>query len=71
MLAAGQPLAQILADLGHVAEGVLTAPTLQARARQLGVEMPITDAVVAVLQGALAPAQALRLLMAREARAEA
>ena len=71
MLAAGQPLAMILAALGHVAEGVLTAPTLQARARQLGVDMPITDAVVAVLQGALSPAQALRQLMAREARAEA
>jgi glycerol-3-phosphate dehydrogenase (NAD(P)+) len=33
--------------------------------------MPITDAVVAVLQGVLTPAQALRQLMAREARAEA
>jgi glycerol-3-phosphate dehydrogenase (NAD(P)+) len=32
--------------------------------------MPITDAVVAVLEGRLAPAQALRHLMAREARAE-
>ena len=71
MLAAGQALPQILAELGHVAEGVLTAPTLQARARAMRVQMPITDAVVAVLQGALSPAQALRLLMAREARAEA
>ena len=71
MLAAGQALPQVLAELGHVAEGVLTAPTLQARARAMRVQMPITDAVVAVLQGALSPAQALRLLMAREARAEA
>ena len=71
MLAAGQALPQVLAELGHVAEGVLTAPTLQARARQLLVQMPITDAVVAVLQGRLSPAQALRQLMAREARAEA
>ena len=71
MLAAGQALPQILAELGHVAEGVLTAPTLQARARALQVQMPITDAVVSVLQGGLSPAQALRQLMAREARAEA
>ena len=71
MLAAGQALPQILAELGHVAEGVLTAPTLQARARALQVQMPITDAVVSVLQGQLSPAQALRQLMAREARAEA
>jgi glycerol-3-phosphate dehydrogenase (NAD(P)+) len=69
-LAGGQPLARILQDLGHVAEGVHTAPMVQARARQLGVEMPITDAVVDVLEGRLAPAQALRLLMSREARAE-
>ena len=71
MLAAGQALPQILADLGHVAEGVLTAPILQARAQALQVQMPITDAVVAVLQRQMSPAQALRQLMAREARAEA
>ncbi len=69
-LAGGQPLARILEELGHVAEGVHTAPMVQARARQLGIEMPITEAVVAVLEGRLAPAQALRQLMSREARAE-
>jgi glycerol-3-phosphate dehydrogenase (NAD(P)+) len=71
LLARGQALPHILQQLGHVAEGVHTAPTLQARARALGVDMPITDAVVAVLQGRLAPAQALQQLMAREARPEA
>jgi glycerol-3-phosphate dehydrogenase (NAD(P)+) len=71
LLARGQCLPQILSDLGHVAEGVYTAPTLQARARAAGVDMPITDAVVAVLQGQLDPAQALQQLMARDARAEA
>jgi len=70
MLAEGLALPDILARLGHVAEGVLTAPTLQARARRSGVEMPITDAVVAVLRGQLSPAQALQRLMAREARSE-
>ena len=70
-LARGLGLPQILRELGHVAEGVLTAPTLQARANAAGVEMPITDAVVAVLQGRLVPAQALQQLMARDARAEA
>ena len=71
LLASGQALPDILRQLGHVAEGVHTAPTLQARARAAGVDMPITDAVVAVLQGQLSPARALQLLMAREARAEA
>ncbi len=69
-LAAGHPLSQVVASLGHVAEGVLTAPTVQSRARRLGVEMPITDAVVAVLQGQITPADAVQRLMSREARAE-
>ena len=70
MLASGLSLADVLARLGHVAEGVYTAPTLLARAQRNAVEMPITEAVVAVLQGLLAPAQALALLMSREARPE-
>ena len=70
MLASGLSLDDILARLGHVAEGVYTAPTLLVRARRNAVEMPITEAVVAVLQGRLAPAQALALLMSREARPE-
>ena len=70
LLAQGRALPDILQRLGHVAEGVHTAPTLQARARANGVDMPITDAVVAVLQGRLAPAQALQRLMARDARPE-
>jgi glycerol-3-phosphate dehydrogenase (NAD(P)+) len=70
LLASGLALHDILTQLGHVAEGVHSAPMVQARARGAAVEMPITDAVVAVLQGAMAPAQALRQLMARDARAE-
>jgi glycerol-3-phosphate dehydrogenase (NAD(P)+) len=69
-LAQGLPLAQVLAELGHVAEGVYSAPVVLARARTLGVEMPITEAVVAVLEGRLRADEAPRLLMAREARAE-
>jgi glycerol-3-phosphate dehydrogenase (NAD(P)+) len=69
-LAAGRALAQVLQDLGHVAEGVTTARTVQQRARALGVEMPITDAVVAVLDGTLSPREAVGRLMARDARPE-
>lgn len=69
-LAAGRSLPQILDALGHVAEGVYSAPTVLARARAAGVEMPITEAVVAVLDGRLAPADALGRLMARQARSE-
>ncbi len=70
LLAAGHPLSQILVDLGHVAEGVLSAGQVLARARSLGVQMPITEAVVGVLEGQLLPAEALARLMARDARAE-
>ncbi len=70
LLAAGQPLQQVLASLGHVAEGVLSAPVVLHRARALGVEMPITQAVVDVLQGRLAPRDAPQRLMSRQVRAE-
>jgi glycerol-3-phosphate dehydrogenase (NAD(P)+) len=70
LLAAGKSLAQALAELGHVAEGVFSAEVVCARARSLGVQMPIAQAVADVLAGRLQPALALRELMAREARAE-
>ncbi len=69
-LAQGQPLPRVLAELGHVAEGVYSAPVVLQRARSLGVEMPITEAVVAVLGGRLQAADGMRLLMGREARSE-
>jgi glycerol-3-phosphate dehydrogenase (NAD(P)+) len=69
-LARGQTLNQVLEALKHVAEGVHTAPVALARARALGVSMPITEAVVAVLQGHLQPRDAATALMAREPRAE-
>jgi len=69
-LAQGLSLQQVVASLGHVAEGVLTAPTVLVRATQLGVEMPITEGVVAVLQARLSPAGVLQQLMSRDARAE-
>ena len=70
MLAQGLPLAQILGELGHVAEGVYSAPTVLARARGKGVDMPITTAVVEVLEGRLSPAAGVELLMGRQSRAE-
>ncbi len=69
-LARGQALPQVLAELGHVAEGVLSAATVLQRARGLHVTMPITEAVVGVLEGRITPAQALTLLMGRESRSE-
>ena len=70
-LARGRALVDILATLGHVAEGVRSAPMVLRRAEAAGVEMPIVAAVVQVLDGRLAPERALGQLMRREARSEA
>lgn len=69
-LAEGQTLDRILEELGHVSEGVYSARTVLDRAQALGVDMPITRAVVSVLQGDLTPQQAVQALMQRGARAE-
>ena len=69
-LAAGKPLADIVAELGHVAEGVYTARTLLELAAQHSVEMPISSAVGALLDGACSAAEAVRALLAREPQPE-
>jgi glycerol-3-phosphate dehydrogenase (NAD(P)+) len=71
LLAQGLTLAQAVQSLGHVAEGVYSARTVARRAKLLGVAMPITDAVVALLDGQLKPLQALQQLMDREPTTEA
>jgi glycerol-3-phosphate dehydrogenase (NAD(P)+) len=70
-LARGKPLPQIIAELGHVAEGVHSAHATLVRAKSCAVEMPIASAVDAVLQGRLTPPQAVELLLARDPKAEA
>jgi glycerol-3-phosphate dehydrogenase (NAD(P)+) len=69
-LARGRKLDDVLRELGHVAEGVHTAAAVEKRALQLGVEMPITRAVCAVLFGGLAPRAAVEQLLARDPRGE-
>lgn len=66
LLALGQSLDQAVQSLGHVAEGVYCARTVVQRARGLGVEMPISEAVVALLGGQIRPAEAVALLMGRD-----
>jgi glycerol-3-phosphate dehydrogenase (NAD(P)+) len=69
-LARGRPLAEILAGLGHVAEGVRSAKEVARLARAKDVDMPVSDAVHAVLDGALSPAAAVERLLARDPKAE-
>ncbi|HWJ95903.1 MAG TPA: NAD(P)H-dependent glycerol-3-phosphate dehydrogenase [Telluria sp.] len=70
LLAQGRTLAQALESLGHVAEGVYCARAVVRRAGHLGVEMPISRAVVALLDGELEPSGAVAALMARDPVAE-
>ena len=69
-LAENKLLPQILEELGHVAEGVYTAREVDRLARQFGVDMPISAAVAAVLDGRLNAAQAVEQLMARDPKEE-
>jgi glycerol-3-phosphate dehydrogenase (NAD(P)+) len=69
-LAQGMTLQQAVDSLGHVAEGVYCARTVVQRAQHLGVEMPIAQAVVALLDGAISAQEAVGVLMGRGARGE-
>jgi glycerol-3-phosphate dehydrogenase (NAD(P)+) len=70
LLAQGNSLAQAVQSLGHVAEGVYCARTVVQRAASLGVDMPIAQSVVALLDGKIQPAEAVALLMEREPTTE-
>ena len=70
LLAQGKTLGEVLASLGHVAEGVYCARTVVQRAASLGVDMPIAQSVVALLDGRLKASEAVALLMEREPKTE-
>jgi len=69
-LARGQRLPAILAELGHVAEGVTAAIAARALAAHHGVEMPICEAVYRVLHEGLPAQLAVEALLQREPRSE-
>ncbi|RIX76690.1 NAD(P)H-dependent glycerol-3-phosphate dehydrogenase [Acidovorax cavernicola] len=66
LLAQGRTLAQAVDSLGHVAEGVYCARTVVQRARGLGIEMPISEGVVALLDGQVSPRDAVAALTGRD-----
>ena len=66
LLAQGRSVAEATASLGHVAEGVLCAHAVVARAQRLGVAMPIARAVVELLSGRLRAGEAVAELMSRD-----
>lgn len=71
LLASGMTLDEAVASLGHVAEGVYSARTVWRRAEQLKLAMPITAAVVGLLDGQLNAHEAVAQLMRRDPAVEA
>jgi glycerol-3-phosphate dehydrogenase (NAD(P)+) len=69
-LGEGKSAADLLADRRTVAEGASTAPVLQLAARAGGVDMPVVDAVCALLSGTAEVTEIVRQLLARPLRAE-
>jgi len=69
-LAEGKPLDTIVAELGHVAEGVPCSKAVRELAAKLGVDMPITNAVAAVLFDGYDAKEMAAQLLARDPRNE-
>jgi glycerol-3-phosphate dehydrogenase (NAD(P)+) len=69
-LGQGQTLAQVLGSRRSVAEGVFTAAAVVKVAREKGIEMPISAAVHAIVEGKLGVDQAIEALLSRPFRAE-
>jgi glycerol-3-phosphate dehydrogenase (NAD(P)+) len=69
-LGRGRPIADVLADMNMVAEGVKSSPSVLDLARRHGVDMPITEQVVAVCHQGRPAAEALTALMQRSRKSE-
>ncbi|MEX2465112.1 MAG: NAD(P)H-dependent glycerol-3-phosphate dehydrogenase [Gaiellaceae bacterium] len=52
LISRGTPVEEALAEIGMVVEGLTTAPVLRDLSRRLGIELPITEAVCEVVEGA-------------------
>lgn len=70
LIAQGKTLDEILSGSPMVAEGVRTAKSAKALAQKMGVEMPLTNAVYAVLYENVSALGAITGLMLRQAKPE-
>ncbi|MFC2002658.1 NAD(P)H-dependent glycerol-3-phosphate dehydrogenase [Chloroflexota bacterium] len=69
-LAKGRPLEEITESMEGVAEGVATALAAWSTARQLGLEMPITEKMYQVLYDSVSPGEVAAELMGAKGRHE-
>jgi len=64
-LGKGKTLERVLASRNSVAEGVTSAAAVATLAKRLGIEMPITEAVAAIVSGTVTVDAAIEGLLAR------
>ncbi len=69
-LGRGQTITEILDSMNMVAEGVKSSPSVLDLAQRYGVEMPITEQVVAVCHEGRSAREALAALMSRSSKSE-
>jgi glycerol-3-phosphate dehydrogenase (NAD(P)+) len=69
-LAQGKSLDLIVSELGHVAEGVRCAEAVRSLASERGIDMPIANAVAAVLFDGASPHAMMAQLLSRDPRQE-
>lgn len=69
-LGEGRAAAELLSNRRTVAEGAFTAPVLRDAARSAGVDMPVVEAVCALLEDAAPLAQVIDALLTRPLRPE-
>jgi glycerol-3-phosphate dehydrogenase (NAD(P)+) len=69
LIASGRSVAEALEQIGQVVEGITVAPVVHELSQRLDIELPLTEAVCAVLSGNL-PGQLVSSLMARRPTTE-
>ncbi|MEA5456583.1 NAD(P)H-dependent glycerol-3-phosphate dehydrogenase [Sinomonas sp. JGH33] len=70
LLGQGLSVEEVGARMTQIAEGIKSAPAVRDLARRVGVDMPITEAVVGVLAGRIGIDQLQTALLARELKSE-
>lgn len=66
----GQNTDLVIAQIGQVVEGVKAARAVKQIALAKGLDLPIMMQVLAIIEGEIAPADAVKQLMSRDAKAE-
>lgn len=69
-LGRGESIEEAVAEIGQVVESIQTADEVMRQAERHGIELPISNAVRAVLHGELTPDVGLKQLMARDQKPE-